>query len=104
MNKFDRGMVKWQPFNSVINSKDVINSLLQEKEKCAKPILSSDEINLIEKKIIDALYCQNKITIHYYKNGIIKCITSKIKKIDYITKIIYLNNLKLYFNQIISID
>ena len=104
MNKFDRGMIKWQPFNSVFSSKDIINSILKEKEKTEKPILSSDEINLIEKKLIDAFYCQNKIIIHYYTNGIIKTINSQIKKIDYITKIIYLNNIKLSFYQIISID
>lgn len=104
MNKFDRGMIKWQPFNSVFSSKDIINSILKEKEKNEKPILSNDEINLIEKKLIAAFYCQNKIIIHYYTNGNIKTITSQIKKIDYITKIIYLNNIKLSFYQIISID
>ena len=104
MNKFDRGMIKWQPFNSIFSSKDIINSILTEKNKTEKPILSSDEINSIEKEIIDAFYCQNDITIHYYTNGIIKSVNSKIKKIDHTTKMIYLNNMKIYFSQILSIN
>lgn len=102
--KFDRGMIKWQPFNSVISSKYIVKSLVHEKEKINKPILSQEEIEQIEKKIIDAYYCQIDITLQYYKNGYLQIAKGKIKKIDCISKKIYLNNLFLLFNQIISIN
>ena len=47
MNNFDRGMIKWQPFNSVYSSKKMMNSILKEKSKKEMPILSSDEIRTI---------------------------------------------------------
>ena len=43
MNKNDRGIIKWQPFNSLINGKLVINSLLLEREKINKPIISEED-------------------------------------------------------------
>ncbi len=101
--KFDRGMIKWQPFDSVISSKNVINSLLHEKEKVNKPVLSEEETEALEEKIIDAFYSQEVISLDFYKNGYIKTITGQIKKIDHISKTIYLNSTLLLFKQILSI-
>ena len=36
----DRGMIKWMPFNSVVSSKEIINSILKDKSKISMPILS----------------------------------------------------------------
>lgn len=102
--KTDRGMIKWQPFNSVISSQKIITDILKEKNKITRPVLSNENIKEIEDKLIDSYYCQTTINIHYYTAGIIKTIKAKIKKIDYVSKIIYLNNLKIYFKQILSID
>ena len=103
--KFDRGIIKWQPFESLTSNKAVIKSLLLEKSKISKPILSEEEIADIENKIIEAYYCKVNISIFFYNDGFIKNIKSKIIKIDQVYKMIYLtNNLKLFFNQIIAIE
>ena len=44
MNK-DRGMIKWMPFNSVVSNKEILYSLIKEKEKITKPHISEDETN-----------------------------------------------------------
>jgi len=69
--KFDRGMIKWQPFDSVISSKSLLN--------------------------------QEDVTLQYYWNGYLQVLTGKIKKIDRISKIIYLNSQRLFFKQIVAI-
>lgn len=103
MNK-DRGMIKWMPFNSLMNGKTIVNNLINEKSKVKMPILSEDEIKEIEKNIINAYYTQDKVLITYYKNGYLLKIKSHIKKIDYVYKIIYLeNNINLLFRQIVNI-
>ena len=103
MNK-DRGMIKWMPFNSLMNGRIIVNNLLDEKSKIKRPILSDDEIGEIENNIINAYYTQNKIIITYYKNGYLLKTKSLIKKIDYTRKIIYLdNNINLLFRQITNI-
>ena len=37
----DRGMIKWMPFNSVVSSKEIINSILKNKSKISMPIWSN---------------------------------------------------------------
>ena len=64
MNK-DRGMIKWMPFNSVVASKDILYSLMKEKTKVTRPIMSDDEIKTIEDAIIDA-YFKNGYNYEYY--------------------------------------
>ena len=103
MNK-DRGMIKWAPFNSLINGKHIVNSLVLEKTKITKPQISEEEQKIIEEKIIEAYYCQEKVLITYYKDGYLYKIHSTIKKIDSIYKTIHLDNtLKLLVKQIITI-
>ena len=104
MNNFDRGIIKWQPFESLTSSKQIMQSLIHEKSKIMKPILSEEEISEIEQNIVDAYYSGENITIFYYKNGFIHNIKGKIIKIDHIYKMIYLNNnLNLFFKQIIKV-
>ena len=102
MNK-DRGMIKWMPFNSVVSNKEILYSLIKEKEKITKPHISEDETNEFEKIIIDAYYMQDKIHITYYKKGYTYEYYRIIKKIDSSNKLIYLNNFKILFNQILGV-
>lgn len=102
MNK-DRGMIKWMPFNSIVSNKEVLYSIMKEKSKITKPIMSDDEKKLLEQTIIDAFYMQNKVNITYYRNGYTYEYNGFIKKIDSSNKLIYLTNLKLLFNQIIKV-
>ncbi len=104
MNNFDRGIIKWQPFESLESSNQIIKSLILEKRKITKPILSEEEITEIEDKIVEAYYSKENITIYYYKNGLINSLKTKITKIDHVYKMIYLNNnLRLFFKQIVAV-
>ncbi|MEG0794279.1 MAG: YolD-like family protein [Bacilli bacterium] len=104
MNKIDRGFIKWQPFNSLFVASEVKRNLATEKTKTTKPVLSEEEISFIEKTLIEAYYSKSNTTIFYYKDGFIKEINTKIKKIDQVYKMIYLdNNIKILFNQILDI-
>ena len=98
----DRKIIKWTPFDSVINSKKVIKEITHERERISKPILSEDQLKYIEDSIRDAYTNKDIININYYEAGYIHNIKSNINKIDYLNKIVYLNNKLLYFNQIIS--
>ena len=103
MNK-DRGMKKWMPFNSLMNGRLIVNSLIIEKGKIEKPMISEEEQKELEEKIIEAYYCQSIVVITYYKDGFLRKVKSSIKKIDSVYKTIYLNNeLKLLFKQICNI-
>ena len=50
MNK-KRENIKWAPFESLFHSKDLEKEILEEKSLCSKPILSEDNLEILEKKI-----------------------------------------------------
>ncbi len=100
----DRGMIKWQPFDSLISSKEVINSILVEKNKINKPILSMDQMEDLNQKIYESYYNQSLVIIKYFQDNNINQIKGKITAINQTTKIILINqSLKLHISQILQI-
>ena len=100
---FDRGFIKWQPFNSVIPNKTILNNL-KSNEKVAKPILFPEEIENLNEQIIDAYYSHNLIEITIYEDNKIKKYETIITKINSSTKTIQLkNNKTITFSEIIHI-
>ena len=65
----NRDIIKWQPFDSLVSSQKMINSIVNEKAKINKPILSSDQLNQLNDLIIEYFYEQINIIIKYYKNN-----------------------------------
>ena len=65
----DRGMIKWQPFDSLTSSKKMVQHILQEKNKMAKPILSQEQLEEIQTKIWEGFHTQIPLRIIYFFNG-----------------------------------
>lgn len=100
----DRGMIKWAPFNSVINGNEVLSSITEEKSKINKPTLSEEQINNLENKIIEAYSKNIQVELIYFKNGKNNKLSGQITKLDPINKKIILNyHTDVYFNNILDI-
>lgn len=99
----DRGIIKWQPFNSCFSSQQIINDITSFKNKKDFPELSEDQINLISEKIKDAYILNINVTIEYFYDGAITTISGKINNINTKEKRICLNNKYIYFKQILKI-
>ena len=99
----DRGIIKWQPFDSCFSSSKVLNMVASEKERIKMPTLSEDQINNIEMKIIDSYNLKESITLDYYEEGKIKKIKGIIYNIDKYEKKIYLKHNYIYFKQILKV-
>lgn len=97
-------MIKWMPFNSVVSSKEIINSILKDKSKISMPILSEEQKHVNEQKLLIAYYSKSEINISYYQNGNINLINSYIKKIDFTYHKIYFENNTILFDQIVSLN
>ncbi len=101
----DRGMIKWQPFNAVISSNKIINDILEENKKTGKPVLSEDQLNVLEEKINIAYKTKSNIKIIYYYNGYIKSRNVIIYSIDLNSnKIIFNDHSHLYIENILDIE
>lgn len=100
----DRKMIKWKAFDSVMNSKKIVNELSKDKNKIDMPILSEEQLYELEKNIITFYNTQEYIHIFYFQNGFIYNKINKIIKIDYILKrVIFEDNSFLKIEQIIEI-
>lgn len=67
----DRGMIKWMPFKSLPQD-EVLKKILKEKERIAKPILSKEQLEELEKRLVEAFYEQIDMTLTIYSGGFIK--------------------------------
>ncbi len=94
----DRGFIKWQPFNSLITPKEVLeNTEIYEVE----PTLFPEEKEKLAELIKTAYLAQSKITMEFYENNQIKELNTYIKNIDPIYNTLKLDNGKIIaFEQI----
>lgn len=101
----DRGMIKWQPFDSLLSTKKVAKEIINEKSKVAMPTLSEDQLLNIEEKVLEAYYNGETVRLVYYRKGTYYTKTSQIKYIDKYKKQLILNDGSiLYFKQIVKIE
>lgn len=95
---------KWAPFNAVVNGNELLSNIMEEKSKVDKPILSDEQINNLEVKIMKSYRKKSEIKLIYYKNGTSNIIDGQITKLDAINKVINLNYCtNINFNDIIDI-
>ena len=99
----DRGMIKWQPFNSVINTNKIVAVLEKERNYIIKPSLSEEQLIELNNKVLDAFYSKIKIKIKYYFNGVIYEKKGTITSINNNSKFIVINKEKINFSQILDI-
>ncbi len=100
----DRGIIKWQPFNSCFNPDLVIEALNKERDKINYPTLSEDQLNVLEFKIKEAFELQIFVNIEYYYAGKIQNIAGQIIGFNINKNKILINNQEIYFKQILKIS
>ena len=101
-DNYDRGIIKWQPFNSLFNASIIINDINIEKNKESCPILSEDQLENIEDTIKDAYILKQDVDIKYFYDGNIIEKSGKINYLDMQKKNICLSNKIIYFKQILK--
>lgn len=99
----DRKMMKWQPFDSVMNTKEAKNNTNISKNKITSINLSEEQLQEIEENIITAYQSKTLITVIYINSGCKKEVQGYIKKIIPLEKIIIMSDNKIiFFHQIIK--
>ncbi len=94
---------KWAPFAAVADGHGMINEVLSKRNKVEMPILSEDQIQVLEEKINEAFHNNEYVKIKYYKDGRFLIKEGKIKRIDkYDRKIVFFPNFPLFFSQIVD--
>lgn len=88
------------PFDSLKGFYDLIEK--EEKLKDNKKELSEDTLSDINKTILSINKNDNVLIKHYHNENYIETI-GKVRKIDEVNKVIYLDNTKIAFDDVIDI-
>lgn len=100
----DRGMIKWAPFASVLSGSQVLREIEEEKSRIVKPILSPEQTEELEQKIIECFNNSTLVEVLFYQQYHIHKITGVITKINVSAKNITINGHKtLFFTNIMRI-
>lgn len=103
MHNFDRGIIKWLPFDALTGYKNAIQKLKEKREKKDEPILSEDQIETLNNTLNNAVANKKNVRVYYFKQGLIYYLVGQIKKVDYLYKKIKIDDLWLTADSIVEI-
>lgn len=99
----DRKMMKWMPFNALLEQGEHLKELLDAKEKEDRPTLSEDQLALLNYDLEHAYISQDPVEITYFKRGKRHKIQGQIHKIDVQNKMIMIASEGLYAEDVLNI-
>lgn len=99
----DRGIIKWQPFNTIDNNQ-ILKDITVSKNRIKFPILSEDQLKIIQEKVITAYNLKNIIQIDYFYDGKIWQIIGQINYLNITKKVLLINKNSIHFSQILKIS
>jgi len=97
----DRGMKKWAPYKSLIEQENYLNNMMNEKGKIAKPKLSSEQAEEIDRMLRE--YHGELLHMLYFKNGYVREIIQKIKKVDTVERILIGSELTIPLKDLLEV-
>ena len=100
----DRKMMKWMPFNALLEQGEHIRELLNGRLKKEMPILSVDQQSELNYKLEVAYLFKNQVSITYFRDNEIYKIEGVINRTDVYNKLIFIDEAFVSALQIISIE
>lgn len=102
MNTYeDRGMMKWAPYQSLIEQSMYLAEMRRERQKVPKPLISSDRAEEINE--ILCTYEGEEIIVKIWENGFLSDLEGVISKIDPYNRRIEVDERRIPFSSIINL-
>ena len=102
MNSYqDRGMMKWAPYQSLIEQSTYLAEMRRERQKVPKPLISSDRAEEINE--ILCTYEGETILVKVWENGFLSDLEGIISKIDPFNRQIEVAEKRISFSSIINL-
>jgi len=103
----DRGTIKWSTL-MLPEHAEMLKELWRQDKKAVKPILDPQEMEMLNRRLLEAYAQQHTITISIYENGLEINYTGKLKRMDrekgcFILKMEHGWEMKIDFNSLISL-
>jgi len=78
----DRGIVKWGTFDALVGYRPLLDEIKYQRGKKDKPLISEDECEEMNRKLIQAMEKNEEIGIKYYHEGYIRSTFGKVEKAE----------------------
>jgi len=99
----DRKMMKWMPFNALLEQGDYINDLLHGRTRLEMPVLSEDQQSELNYKLETAYIFRSEIEVSYFENHKIRKVIGVITKTDLYNKLIFIGEKSIHAQKITDI-
>lgn len=102
MSSEDRGMVKWLPYQSLIEQSPILARMRHEKNKIPRPHISSDRAEEINEILVS--YHGESLTAKYYEDGYLYYLNGIITCIDALAKWLRIGDKRIDFKNLINLE
>lgn len=92
----DRKMMKWIPFNALLEQSDHLRDLFHGRTRIDKPVLSVDQEQELNYNMEMAWIFKSEIVVSYYEDGGIKEVEGVLTETDAFDKTITINETCIY--------
>ena len=99
----DRKMMKWVPFNALLEHSDYLKAMLDGKELREKPVLSEDQYNELNYKLEESYINKYAVTLIIYESGLLKRVKGVISLIDINNHLLFIDGTAVEASKIIEI-
>ena len=97
----DRGMMKWAPFQSLVEQATSLAMMRRTKSKIEKPLVSNDQAEEINERRV--YHNQQAVRAQYWEDGYLYEKEGIISKIDGIFRFLILEGKKISFSNLIRL-
>lgn len=102
MSKYeDRGMMKYAPYQSLVEQSASLRKLRYNKNKKEKPVISNERAEEINTVL--SSYNNEEVIIRFFEDGYLYYIEGKIEKIEPMYRFLKINDKKIEFKNLIEI-
>lgn len=100
-NDFDRGMMKWAPFQSLVEQASSLAKMRRAKNQISKPVLASEKAEEINELLTH--YQQEEVQLTYWEKGYLYQLKGTIKKIDGVFHYLIMEDHHVDFSQLVDL-
>ena len=98
----DRGMMKWAPYQSLIEQGKYLAEMREKRSRVPRPLISSDRAEEINEILIN--YGGERVKARYWQDGHIYEFVDDIKKIDGTGKTLYFSTRSIAFKDLLNLE
>ena len=100
----DRKMMKWMPFNALLEQSDYLKELLYGRTRKEMPILSPDQEQELNYQLEIAYLFSSQIIVSYFKDGDIFEVSGIITRTDLYQKRIFIHETEVSAHTITNLE